>query len=252
MQWCCYPCGALLNCLTQRRTVPNRLLYIYRLSRYHFHQLHFQPTKLEMRTLRYLRYLPNQRSGHLQLDHLGCGFPLQPCIQPHHLLNRQSVLHRLLKRNAHSRRCQNGQRTLHVYHDGQKASFPVLQRQMQLRQHSVHGRSIHQQAQIISQQLGRCQCPCNVFGSWGCGYRRGCGRSCGRCVCELELCRGCYAVYRRRGGRAGVLRVEQWAGGKSGHVWLYCDASGRFLQLRVQELRSLISGRLSVLHFIYC
>lgn len=184
-----------------------------------------------MRTLRHICYLPNRLSGHLQLDHLGRGCQFQLRIQPHHLLNGQSVLHRLLKRDAQSGRCWNGKRALHIQHNGTKGRFPVLQCQMRLQLHPIHGRSIHQQAQIVSRQLDQCQR--DVFGSWSCGYGRGSRRSCGGRFCELELCRGCYAICRRRGGRAGMLQLEQWAAGKSSHQWLYCDASDRILQLRV-------------------
>ncbi len=41
-----------------------------------------------------------------------------------------------------------------------------------------------------------------------------------------------------------MLPIEQWAAGGSSHVWLFGDAGGRFLQLRVSELRPLTSGGL--------
>lgn len=178
-----------------------------------------------MRTLRHLRHLPHRLPGHLQLAHLGRGFHCRPRVQPHHLLDGQSLLHRLLQRNAHPRRCRHGQRALHLHHDGRKVRLPVLQRQVRLQRHPVHGGSVHQQAEIVSEQLDRC----DVVG--------------GRRFRQLELCRGRDAVDRRRGGRAGVLRIEQRAAGGPGHLGLRRDAGGRFLQLRVQELRSLIPGR---------
>lgn len=177
-----------------------------------------------MRTLRHLCHLPHQLPGHLQLAHLGREFQFRPRVQPHHLFDGQSLLHRLLKRNAHPRRCRHGQRALHIHHDGREVRLPVLQRQMRLQRHSVHGGSVHQQAQIVPEQLDRC----DVVGARGRGRR----------FCQLELCRGCDAVDRRRGGRTRVLRIERGPG----HLRLRRDAGGRFLQLRVQELRSLISG----------
>lgn len=159
-----------------------------------------------MRTLGYICYLPNQRSGHFQLDHLSCKFQFRPFIQPHHLFYGQPIRRRLLKRNAPSRRCRHRQRALHIYYIRTKGRLPVLQCQMRVQRYSVHGRSIHSQAQILSKQLDQCQC--NVFDSWGCRYKRGSRSSCGRCFCELELCCGCYAIHRRWGGRAGMLHFE--------------------------------------------
>lgn len=184
-----------------------------------------------MRTLRHLCYFPDQRAGHLQLDHLGRRPQFQLWIQPHHLFDRKSLRHRLLKRNPHSRRCRNRKRALHIHHNGRKGRLPVLQRQMRLQHHSIHGRPIHQQTQLVSKQFEQCQR--NLFRSRSSVYRRCSKRSRRRGLCELEIRRGRHAVHRRRGGRAGVLQLEQWTAGRPGHVGLHSDAGGRFLQLRV-------------------
>lgn len=230
----CSPRRAHLKLLTQRRALPNRFLHIHHLPRHHLHELHLQPRQLEVRTLRHIRHITHQRASDLQLDHLRRA--LQLGVQPHHLLNRQPLLHRLLQRNPHPRRRRHPKRALHLHHHGPEVRLPLLQRQMRLQRHPIHRRSIHQQAQILPQQLDQRQRGDIVNSArWGRGHRRGRrGRyPRGRRFRELELRGRCHAVHRWRGGRTGVLQFGQRAAGRPGHDRVRCDAGGGFLQLRV-------------------